>query len=109
MIVSLATALSDRVGGGRLREAGLQSGLTTEADLHEMARDWNEWMEKEDASVAMMQWRSLNPEIGATVRANIGIVDKRAIKIFLRSQLDDHSQARPQSSLQCLFSPTILT
>lgn len=52
--MSLATALSDLVRSGRLREAGLKSGLTTEADLQEMARDWEDWVEREDASVAMM-------------------------------------------------------
>ena len=52
--MSLATALSDRVRGGRLREAGLKSGPATEADLQGVARDWEDWMEKADASVAMM-------------------------------------------------------
>lgn len=42
------------VRGGRMRENGLKSGLITENDLEEMAMAWEEWTEKDDASLAMM-------------------------------------------------------
>lgn len=29
-------------------------GLTTEDDLEEMARDWKEWADRDDASLAMI-------------------------------------------------------
>ena len=42
------------VRGGPLRERGLKMGLTTEEDLEEMARDWEEWAGRDDASLAML-------------------------------------------------------
>ncbi|KAF2105038.1 S-adenosyl-L-methionine-dependent methyltransferase [Rhizodiscina lignyota] len=50
-----AQAMAERVRGGRLREGGLKSGLTTENDLEEMATDWEKWAQRDDASLAMMQ------------------------------------------------------
>ena len=50
----LGQALIDRVRGGTWRERGLQMGLTTEKDLEEMAEAWEDWIGREDASVAMM-------------------------------------------------------
>jgi hypothetical protein len=49
-----AQAMVERVRGGRLREVGLKSGLVTENDLEEMAKAWEEWAERDDASLAMM-------------------------------------------------------
>jgi hypothetical protein len=37
-----------------LREVGLKSGLVTENDLEEMAKAWEEWAGRDDASLAMM-------------------------------------------------------
>jgi hypothetical protein len=54
MTIFLAQAMVERVRGGRLREVGLKSGLVTEHDLEEMAKAWEEWAERDDASLAMM-------------------------------------------------------
>lgn len=53
-MLSLGQALVDRVREGPMRERGLKAGLATEADLEEMAEAWEEWIGREDASVAMM-------------------------------------------------------
>jgi hypothetical protein len=49
-----AQAMVKRVRGGRLREVGLKSGLITDNDLEEMANAWEEWAERDDASLAMI-------------------------------------------------------
>ena len=54
MTIFSAQALVDRVRGGRLREGGLKSGRVTENDLEEMAKAWEEWAERDDASLAML-------------------------------------------------------
>ena len=38
-----------------MREGGLKSKLVTENDLEEMARAWEEWVERDDATLAMIQ------------------------------------------------------
>lgn len=40
---------------GRLRETGLETGIASEDELEEMAKAWEEWVEKDDATLAMMQ------------------------------------------------------
>jgi hypothetical protein len=37
-----------------LREKALNLGLTTEDDLEEMAKSWEEWAKRDDASLAML-------------------------------------------------------
>ncbi|KAL9087505.1 MAG: hypothetical protein Q9165_006616 [Trypethelium subeluteriae] len=49
-----AKALIERVHSGRLRTTGLESGLVTESDLEEMGKAWEEWRERDDASLGMM-------------------------------------------------------
>jgi hypothetical protein len=44
----------ERIRGGRIRKAGLESSLTTENDLEEMAKAWEEWEERDDASLGMI-------------------------------------------------------
>ncbi len=44
----------DRVRGGRMREAALESGHFTEADLDEIGSAWEEWEGRDDASLGMM-------------------------------------------------------
>lgn len=51
----IAQAMSELVRGGRMRGVALDAKLATEDELEEMARDWDEWWAKEDASLAMMQ------------------------------------------------------
>jgi hypothetical protein len=46
--------MAERVRGGRLRKAGLESGLATESDLEEMAKDWEEWAGRDDANLGML-------------------------------------------------------
>jgi hypothetical protein len=50
----IAQALIDLVRGGRIREGGLTAKMTTENDLAEMAKHLEEWMVRDDASIAMM-------------------------------------------------------
>jgi len=54
IILFLAQGLATIVRGGRTRDAGLKAGLVTENELEGMAKAWEEWAEKEDASAAMM-------------------------------------------------------
>ena len=49
-----AQGLVGIIRSGRLRDAGLKAGLTTEHDLEGMAKAWEEWAEKDDASIAML-------------------------------------------------------
>ncbi|TVY65661.1 putative methyltransferase, partial [Lachnellula suecica] len=49
-----AGTLIDHTKAGRLRDGGLKSGIVTESDLDEMAKDWEEWTERKDSSIAMM-------------------------------------------------------
>jgi hypothetical protein len=55
MVVFSADGMVNIIRGGRIREGGLKSELVTENDLEEMARAWEEWVEKEDATCAMIQ------------------------------------------------------
>lgn len=50
----LAQGLCQQLRGGSLREKALKFGLGTESDLEEMAKAWEEWAEREDASLASM-------------------------------------------------------
>jgi hypothetical protein len=42
------------VRGGRIRKAGLESGLATEHGLEEMAKAWEEWKKRDDATLGML-------------------------------------------------------
>ena len=53
-VFSLAQGLCDQLRGGSLREKALKFGLGTENDLEEMAKAWEEWAKKDDASLAML-------------------------------------------------------
>ncbi|KAF2816891.1 S-adenosyl-L-methionine-dependent methyltransferase [Mytilinidion resinicola] len=46
--------LCDQLRGGSLREKALKFGLGTENDLEEMAKAWEEWAKRDDASLAML-------------------------------------------------------
>jgi SAM-dependent methyltransferase len=52
--VSLAQGLCSQLRGGALREKALKFGLGTENDLEEMAKAWEEWEKRDDASLAML-------------------------------------------------------
>jgi len=51
----LAQAMVERVQGGRMRDRGIESGLVTEIELEEMVDAWKEWVEKDEATLGMMQ------------------------------------------------------
>ena len=51
--------MAQQVRGGRIRKAGLESGLVTENDLEAMAKAWEEWKEKDDAILGMIQGKIL--------------------------------------------------
>jgi ubiquinone/menaquinone biosynthesis C-methylase UbiE len=53
-LFSLAQGLCTPLRGGSLREKALKLGLSTENDLEEMAKAWEEWAETDDASLAML-------------------------------------------------------
>jgi len=46
--------LCDQLRGGSLREKALKFGLGTENDFEEMAKAWEEWAKRGDASLAML-------------------------------------------------------
>ncbi|KAF2489896.1 S-adenosyl-L-methionine-dependent methyltransferase [Lophium mytilinum] len=46
--------LCDQLRGGSLREKALKFGLGTENDFEEMAKAWEEWAKRDDASLAML-------------------------------------------------------
>jgi hypothetical protein len=43
------------IRGGRARKFFLEAGLATENDLEDMAKAWEEWKERDDTSLGMMQ------------------------------------------------------
>ena len=47
--------MAEQVRGGRVRKAGLESGRLTEDELEEMAKAWEEWQDRDDAILGMMQ------------------------------------------------------
>ena len=53
-VFSLAQGLCSQLRGGALREKALKFGLGTENDLEEMAKAWEEWAMRDDASLAML-------------------------------------------------------
>ncbi len=53
-MLSLAQGLCDQLRGGALREKALKFGLGAGNDFEEMAKAWEEWAEKDDASLAML-------------------------------------------------------
>lgn len=46
--------LCDQLRGGSLREKALKFGLGSENDFEEMAKAWEEWAKRDDASLAML-------------------------------------------------------
>ncbi len=54
-VASLAQGLCDQLRGGGLREKALKFNLGTEDEFEEMAKAWEEWAERDDASLAMLQ------------------------------------------------------
>jgi hypothetical protein len=50
-----AQGLCDQLRGGSLRQKALKFGLGTESEFEEMAKAWEEWAERDDASLAMLQ------------------------------------------------------
>ncbi|KAF3920968.1 Cycloartenol-C-24-methyltransferase [Dactylellina cionopaga] len=46
--------LCDQLRGGSLREKALKFGLGTENDFEEMAKAWEEWAKRDDATLAML-------------------------------------------------------
>lgn len=54
--ICIAQGLIDQLkGGSRLREKSLRFGLGTDGDFDAMAKAWEEWAKREDASLAMLQ------------------------------------------------------
>ncbi len=53
-VFSIAQGLCDQLRGGSLREIALKFGLGNDNDLEEMAKAWEEWAKREDASLAML-------------------------------------------------------
>jgi len=53
-VFSLAQGLCDQLRGGSLRGKALKFGLGTENDFEEMAKAWEEWAKRDDASLAML-------------------------------------------------------
>ncbi|KAN0122870.1 S-adenosyl-L-methionine-dependent methyltransferase [Hyaloscypha variabilis] len=51
---SLSQGLCDQLRGGSLREIALKFGLGNDNDLEEMAKAWEEWVKRDDASLAML-------------------------------------------------------
>jgi len=54
-VFPLAQGLCVPLRGGSLREKALKFGLGTDGDFEEMAKAWEEWASREDASLAMLQ------------------------------------------------------
>lgn len=44
----------ERLRTGQMRNKGLELGITTEKDIEEMVRGWQEWIETRDATLAIM-------------------------------------------------------
>jgi hypothetical protein len=53
-VFSLAQGLCDQLRGGSLREKALKFDLGTENDFEEMAKAWEKWARRDDASLAML-------------------------------------------------------
>jgi len=53
-VFSLAQGLCDQLRGGSLREKALKFGLGSENEFEEMAKAWEEWAKRDDASLAML-------------------------------------------------------
>jgi SAM-dependent methyltransferase len=53
-VLSLAQGLCEPLRRGSLHEKALKFGLGTENDLEEMAKAWEEWGKRDDASLAML-------------------------------------------------------
>lgn len=55
-VIPIAQGLCDQLkGGARLREKALKFGLGTETDFDDMVKAWEEWAERDDAILAMLQ------------------------------------------------------
>lgn len=60
---SLAQGLCDQLRKSFLRERVLKLGLGTEDNLEEMAKAWEEWARRDDASLAMMHGENSRPKV----------------------------------------------
>jgi hypothetical protein len=54
-VFSPAQGLIESLRGGSLREKAQKFGVGTENDFEEMAKAWEEWAKRDDASLAMLQ------------------------------------------------------
>lgn len=54
MMFVTAQAMVERLQEGKIRNAGLKSGIVTENELEEMAQAWLEWNRRDDATLGMM-------------------------------------------------------
>jgi hypothetical protein len=54
-VFSVAQGLCAQLRGGGLRDKALKFDLGAEDDFEEMAKAFEEWAKKEDASLAMLQ------------------------------------------------------
>lgn len=54
-VSSPAQGLCDQLRGGSLREKALKFDLGTENEFEEMANAWEEWAQRDDATLAMLQ------------------------------------------------------
>lgn len=71
-----AQAIAKLVTGGRTRNAALESGLVTENDLGEMAKAWEHWEERDQATLGKMHGEILfqNSREGyARLEARLGL------------------------------------
>ena len=54
-VLSLARGLRDQLRGGSLREKAIKFGLGSKDDFEAMAKAWDEWAKRDDATLAMLQ------------------------------------------------------
>ena len=54
-----ARGLCQQLRKGGMREKALNSGISNENELEEMAQAWEEWAERDDACLAMLQGEML--------------------------------------------------
>ena len=55
VLSSLAQGLCDSLRGGPLSAKALKFGLGNEEEFEEMAKAWEEWAGRDDATLAMLQ------------------------------------------------------
>lgn len=50
----LATAMTERIRNGEMRKKAVELGVMTEDEVEGMAAAWQEWAQRDDASLGMM-------------------------------------------------------